>query len=410
MRIAYLVSQYPSLTHTFVLREIVGLREHGLDVRALAIRGDDRAPERQTRIEREEAAKVATVLPINLRFLAAHFATLLSRPVGYFGGIWLALRLSRWNIRAAPLHFIYFLEAVVAGWYIKRLGASHVHTHFASTVALLAQRVYGFTWSWTVHGPAEFDDVVGSSMREKVAAAQLVVCISDFARSQVMRASDPADWHKLLVCRLGVDPSWFEPRTPRAGGSTISIVSVGRLAPIKAQRLLVRAAASLTKAGRLLSVSIVGAGSEREPLQREIDRLEVGASVRLVGALNQVELRELYRQADIFALPSFAEGVPVVLMEAMAMGVPCVATCINGIPELIEHGTSGVLVRPANLESFTAALDRLVTSEELRTQIGAAARRQIETHYDLRQNVADLAVILKRVAGDRGAQTHVPQV
>jgi colanic acid/amylovoran biosynthesis glycosyltransferase len=395
-RLAYLVSHYPTAGHTFVLREIVGLRALGLDVTVVAIRGADRPPDRMTAIERAEAARTTTILPLRPRTAWAHVATLLRHPLGYLGGLWLALRLSDWNVRQAAMRLVYFVEAVAAGFEIEQAGLRHVHTHFSSTVALLAQRVFGFSLSITIHGPVEFDDATGTHLREKVAAARLIVTISDYGRSQVMRFSDPQDWHKIEVCRLGVDPAWFAARPQRRNVDDFRIICVGRLDPIKAQRILIGAVESLVKAGHRVRLRLVGSGPDDAPLRATVAQAGIGDAVVFEGARNQDELLALYRESDAFALASFAEGVPVVLMEAMAMQIPCVATWVNGVPELIEHETSGLLVAPSSAEGLARALERLVRDPPLCERLGAAGRARVVEAYDVGKNVSGLAEIFRR--------------
>ncbi len=394
VRIAYLVSRYPTANHTFILREIVALRGQGFDLGVFAIRGADRPEDRLTSVERAERAKTFVVLPPGWRFLAAHVATLLRRPVGYARGIATAIQLSGADLKKLLYHLIYFLEAVVAGVAVKKAGFRHVHTHFSSTVALLASRIFGFTLSITIHGPDEFRDTAGFGMREKVASASFVVAISQYARSQIMWASDPADWPKIEVCGLGVDPSVYTPGAREKADDSFRIVCVGRLAPVKAQEILIRACQSLTASGYKLKLNVVGSGPDEARL-RKIGN-EAGDFVVFEGLRNQEEVISIYRQCDVFALPSFAEGVPVVLMEAMAMQIPCVATWVNGVPELIASEEQGLLVAPSDEQGLTEAIRRLLDDVDLRRSIGAAARAKVLCSYDLNKNVTLLGEIFRR--------------
>ncbi|HRX78379.1 MAG TPA: glycosyltransferase family 4 protein [Pirellulaceae bacterium] len=323
-------------------------------------------------------------------------ATFVRHPIAYFAGLLFALRLARWNLRTAAYMVAYFLEAVVVGHMAEDLGVSHIHTHFSSTVAAICQRVFGFSISMTIHGPAEFGDIIGFNLREKVSASKFVVTISNFGKSQVMYGSNPSDWGKIEVCRLGVDTSRFVPRPHRATSDFVNLITVGRLDPVKAQRVLIEAAEQLANSGRRFHLKIVGPGPDHDALADLIRSRNLQAYVSLAGAVNQDELMRLYEVTDIFVLASFAEGVPVVLMEAMAREIPCVATWVNGVPELIENGTSGYLVPPSNAAGIAAGIAALIDDEQLRARIGAAGRKRVLQDYDLVRNVTDLAVIFRR--------------
>jgi colanic acid/amylovoran biosynthesis glycosyltransferase len=396
IRIAYLVSSYPATNHTFILREIVTLRSLGFDIQVIAIRGADRPDSEMTEVERLERKHTFVILPFGKHFLRAHAATAVKNPRGYAAGLLLALKLSRYNFRAAFFHFIYFLEAVVAGHAAREAGFQHIHSHFSSTVALITARIFGFGLSITIHGPDEFRNTEEFGLREKVAASRFISTISQYARSQIMLASDPADWPKIEVCRLGVDPSIFAPESTREAPDTFSVICVGRLAPVKAQRILIAACSRLASSGWQLKLYLVGSGPDLNSLRKFTEASGMVGSVVFEGARNQDEVVALYRQSDVFALASFGEGVPVVLMEAMAMQIPCIATWVNGIPELIRHREEGLLVAPSDEEALAQGIEELFKSRELRQRLGRAGRIQVALHYDLRRNTAHLAEVFQK--------------
>lgn len=397
MRLAYLVSQYPAINHTFILREIRALRRLGLELHVISIRPPDRPLDELSEEEREEALNTFTVLAAGVgHVLAAHLATMLRRPAAYFGGMLYALRLARLDFRKAFANLLYFGEAVVVGRRLLARALRHVHTHFSSTVALLAARVFPLTFSTTIHGPDEFTDVAGFYIPEKVARAAFLCAISQYGLSQLMKASDPRHWHKLEVCPLGVDPSLFQPRPHRDNPEPFQILCVGRLAPAKAQQVLIKAVDRLRRQGRAVCLRLVGDGPERPRLETLIADRGLRDCVRLEGFCDQERVRAFYRDADLFALPSFAEGLPVVLMEAMAMEIPCVATGITGIPELIRHGIDGWLVPPADEEQLAAAIAHLMDDPALRRQLGQSARARILHKYHLERNTERLAGIYRR--------------
>jgi glycosyltransferase involved in cell wall biosynthesis len=208
-----------------------------------------------------------------------------------------------------------------------------------------------------------------------------------------MRLTGPAEWTKLQLCRLGVDPTRFVPPTLARAAGPVRLLSVGRLTPAKGQLLLVRACVELARDGVDFELSLVGDGPDRTRLEEALRRHKLSHCIRLTGALNQREVQAELARADVFVLPSLAEGIPVVLMEAMASGVPCVTTPVNGIPELIEHGQSGLLATPGCVQSLAAQLERVIADAPLRQRLATAGRAQVERSFNLGPNVERLASI-----------------
>jgi glycosyltransferase involved in cell wall biosynthesis len=316
-------------------------------------------------------------------------------------------RLGGLDIRSLLFNVMYFTEGLMVGVWMKRIGQRHLHVHLASqgaTVGLYVQRVFGFGLSITTHGPDEFYDAEGQYLAQKVAAADFICCISFFARSQLMRLSPYVHWHKLVVSRLGVDAAVFAPRAARAAPEPFEILCVGRLTPSKGQHLLISAMERLAQQGRKLRLRLVGDGPDAGSLREQAARLDDASAVVFEGAVNQDRIRELYRMADVFCIPSFAEGIPVVLMEAMAMEIPCVSTHITGIPELIRNGVDGLLVAPSDLDGLIAALSDLMDDAELRERLGKSGRQRVLEDYDLSRSVQNLAAIFaERVGAARPA-------
>lgn len=400
MRLAYLVSQYPAISHTFVLREVRGLRKLGFDVQTASIRRPDRLPGQLTPMELDEAASTFYVSRCGARgFVAAHCSTIVRHPWAYVAGLRFAFRLAGFDVRQAVFHLAYFAQAVVVGHWIERQGLPHVHTHFSSTVALLVGRVFPITVSSTIHGSDEFIDPTGFHMFEKSRNSLFIRAISNYGRSQLMRFSDPSDWDKFEVCPLGVDPKVFEPGRFRANPERFEILTVGRLAPVKAIPVLLTAVGALVAEGRSLRLRIAGGGDLFDTLKIEIIQRGLISRVSLEGSLNQDEIQSLYREADAFVLASFAEGVPVVLMEAMAMEIPCVATWVTGVPELIRNETDGLLVGPADAAALAAALARLMDDADLRRRLGQSASQRVRERYHLGRNIESLASIFTRRVG-----------
>ncbi|MFH1567001.1 MAG: glycosyltransferase family 4 protein, partial [Gemmatimonadota bacterium] len=296
----------------------------------------------------------------------------------------------------------YFAEALIIGDWLRRNGAGHLHVHFAtpaSTVGVLVKRIFGTGLSITVHGPDEFYAVERYRLAEKIQAADFLCCIGAFARSQLMRLSPPSAWDKLEVVPLGVDPTEFAPR-PEPPGDRFELLCVGRLVPAKGQHILLAAVAQLVREGRdRLHLRLVGDGPDMASLRRLADDRGLGPCVTFEGAVNQDRVRQLYGQASAFALASFAEGIPVVLMEAMAMEIPCITTFVAGIPELIRSGVDGLLVPPSDTGELAAAIARLMDDRDLGQRLGRQGRQRVLERYDLRRNTQRLAEVFARRLG-----------
>lgn len=379
-----------------ILREVRHLRER-LDILTASIRSPDRPTEQLAPEEKEEADRTFYVKAQGFDgIFSAFIATLFSKPGQVGAGGLYAATLSRFRPRQLYLNFAYLLQALVVGQWMRRNDVKHLHTHYSSTVALLVQRVFGVDLSISFHGPDEFNDPAGFWIPEKVAGSNFVRAISHYARSQLMKSSATEDWDKIEVVYMGVDPETFAPRPFRRNPSPVEIICVGRLAPVKAQHILIAAVDLLARGDWNVLLHVVGGGPDRESLERDVAKRGLGEHVVFHGFTPQEKLDELYRQADVFALPSFAEGVPGVLMEAMAMEIPCVSTWITGVPELIRNGIDGLLVPPSDTEAFAGAIRQLIDDPDLRLKIGQAGRQRILDKFDLRKNSTVLAGVLER--------------
>lgn len=403
IRLAYLVSRYPAVSHTFILREVRQLRALGFEIHVASINSPDRGPEQLTAEEREEAAATYYVKADGAAgALSAHLSTLASRPLPYLRGMILALRLGGTDLRGLVYNLLYFVEAVMVGRWMAKENLSHLHVHFAtpaSNVGLIASRVFPITYSITVHGPDEFYDVSNFRLAEKIAGASFICCIGSYARSQLMKLSPVREWGKFEVSPLGVDSTAFAPRPFRQQPVTFELICVGRLVPAKGQHILLSAVHLLTQKGRRLRLRLVGDGPDRASLEEMVNRHDLRDQVIFEGAVNQDRIRDLYRQADAFVLASFAEGIPVVLMEAMAMEIPCITTFITGIPELIRDGVDGLLVPPSDVEALAEAIGKLMDDAILRRDLGQQGRARVMDKYDLPRNCARLAEIFQRRLG-----------
>jgi glycosyltransferase involved in cell wall biosynthesis len=349
-------------------------------------------PERLTAEEQEEAARTFYIKSQPLgRVMICHISTFLKRPRAYLGGMVLAWRFGKGHPKAALRQFLYFAEAVVVGDWMSKLGLNHIHSHFSSNVAILIAAVHGISFSATFHGPEEFANPSGFHVTEKIAACRFACGISDFGRSQMMMMSDPAHWSKLHVTRLGVDTRIIRPGVVRDHPVPFCLVCVGRLAPEKAQHLLLDALCKVVNTGRNIRLNIAGDGPNRGELERHASTVGLKEHVVFEGFLNQEELQRLFAIADALVLPSFAEGLPVVLMEAMARAIPCISTWVAGVPELIRDGIDGLTVPPGNVDALAGAILRLVDSPKLRRELAESGRKRATEIVDLETNVNQIA-------------------
>jgi glycosyltransferase involved in cell wall biosynthesis len=328
-----------------------------------------------------------------LRVLVDQVAMLFGSPVRYVRGLAHALKLGGSNPRRIASRFFYLAEAVVIGRWMKRKGLTHCHTHFSSTVALLLKQVFPVSVSMTIHGSAEFEEPTEFHLQEKIAAADFVIGISNYGKSQLMRFSSAEHWGKIEAIPLGIDPAKFAPVPFRERPSPFEIVCVGRLVPVKAHRVLFEAVARLIEEGYDLRLRLVGDGPDRAALESVSRGKHLNDRIIFEGWRSEVEVVEILQRADAFALASFAEGLPVVLMEAMAIELPCVATGITGIPELIQNGISGLLVPPADAEALAGALARLIDDPGFRCDLGRAGRRAVVESFNLATNTERLASV-----------------
>ena len=403
LRIGYLVSRYPAISHTFILREVQELRRLGFDISVASINDVDRKSHQLTAEESAEVGKTFYVKKAGWKgALRSQWEVFLDRPAGYLTSFGYAMSLSGLDLRRVAMHFLYFVEAaMITRWMISQR-LSRLHVHFATpaaTVALFAAKIMPIRMSLTVHGPDEFYDVSHYLLPEKIAASDLLCTISSYARSQLMKLADTQGWGKIALTPLGVDPEIFSPHGVRQATNRFEVLCVGRLVPAKGQHILIEAIHRLLTTGRRLRLILAGDGPDRQSLEQNVRGRGIEEHVVFEGGVNQDRIRDLYSGADAFALASFAEGVPVVLMEAMAMEIPCVSTWVAGIPELIRDSIDGLLVPPSDAEALAAAIAQLMDDDALRRRLGRAGRLRVIEKYHLKKNVARLGNVFNGSLG-----------
>jgi len=395
--VAYVVSNFPCYSETFVLSELVELGRRGVDVTIFSLRGP------REKLVQDEARPLLAhtfyspfLLSGSLLFANLYF--LFKRPGPYIGllreiitGFIRSPRLLLKNLAIWPksVHFAYF-----AG---KR-GIDHVHAHFANypaTAAMITARLLGITYTFMSHAHDLYVD--HTMVGRKIELAKHTFTISRFNKQFILERFPELPPRKIEVLGASIDTGVFAPGEERAGGGSLDIVAVGRLFPKKGFGYLIEACPYLRRAAIRFRCHIVGEGPEGGALNGLIDRLDLRGSVVMEGALMREGVMKLLREADIFVCPSvlasdveILDGIPVVLMEAMAMGIPVVATRVSGIPELVVDGETGLLVDPADARGIAEAVVRISRETSLRPGLARRGREIIMKRHDVRKNVARL--------------------
>jgi colanic acid/amylovoran biosynthesis glycosyltransferase len=357
MKVAYLVNEYPKNSHSFIRREIAALEDQGLSVDRISIRRPSGLVDPD---DRREFQRTWVLLDVGIKgLLLAMLSQLCRQPWRFAAALRAAWTLGGRSDRGRLRHFAYLAEACVLARRRIQAGYDHIHAHFGTnpaTVAMLCEVLGGPTYSFTVHGPEEFDKPESWSLGDKIARASFVAAISDFTRSQLYRWCHQTHWNKIRVVRCGVDSQFLgAPTIPVL--ETNQLLCVGRLCEQKGQLLLIEAAGRLRQEGRQFKLVLVGDGPMRGEIESLIRKLDLGSYVQLVGWKSGAEVRDLLLASRAMVLASFAEGLPVVLMEALALRRPVISTYIAGIPELVESGVCGWLVPAGSIVSLTEALD-----------------------------------------------------
>ncbi|MFK0268639.1 glycosyltransferase [Pseudomonas asiatica] len=400
MRIAYFINQYPKVSHSFIRREILALERQGVEVQRIALRGWD--AELQDAEDSSEQARTRYVLQRGVKgLLAPSWQVLRAQPRRFFQALWLAMRLGLRADRAWPYHLVYLAEACQVLQWLQAGEAKHVHAHFGTNsteVVMLANVLGGPAYSFTVHGPEEFDKPQFLHMGEKVRRAAFVAAVSSYGRSQLFRWVAHDHWAKVKVVHCGLERSFHEvapvgvPTAPR-------LVCVGRLCEQKGQLLLLEAARVLAARSIAFELVLAGDGEMRGQIEALIARHGLQQQVRITGWISSAQVREEILAARALVLPSFAEGLPVVIMEAMALRRPVLTTYVAGIPELVRPGENGWLFPAGAVDELAAAMaDCLAQPAEALQRMGEAARQRVLQRHDIDTEAARLAGYFKASA------------
>ena len=395
MRVAYLVGLYPRVTHSFIRREILAVEKSGIPVERFSIRSPQEGLVDES--DKEELEKTRIVLDVGvIGLLFSLFRVFFANPLIFARAFGLAIRISLTSDRGTLKHLAYLAEAcVLLGWF-SELKISHVHAHFgtnAAAVAMLCRTLGGPPYSFTVHGPEEFDRVESIALPEKIQRAAFVAVISSFAKSQLYRWCSYEDYNKIHIVRCGVDQLFLN-RPYQSITTEPRLVCIGRLCTHKAQILIVQAASQLVAEGLDCKIVLVGGGPLQGELEQLIDKLGVQNNVEITGWVGGPEVQQYILNSRAMVLPSFAEGLPVVIMEALGLGRPVISTYIAGIPELVESGVCGWLAIPGDVEELKGlmrtALKLPVDQLEEMGKVGAQRVAKLHDAYQEGNKLAQL--------------------
>ena len=381
LKIAYFINHYPKVSHSFIRREILALERQGFVVQRIALRGwDGPLPDQEDCDERERTLYVLRRGAWAL--LAPTLRALLRSPARFFAALRLALKMGRDSDRPLPYHLIYLAEACAIVPWLTAFGSLRIHAHFGTNsteVAMLAHALGGPPYSFTVHGPDEFMKELG--LGEKIHRAAFVIAISCFGRSQLYMRSRYADWPKIKIVHCGLENAFYE-----VDGAPPPIaarfVCVGRLSEAKGQFLLLEAAARLAAKGIDFELVLAGDGPMRDELERLIVKFGLTKQLRITGWISSDQVRDEILAARALVLPSFAEGLPVVIMEALALRRPVLATYVAGIPELVLPGENGWLFPAGSVDELATAMEDCLAKspEDLRAMGNAGHNRVVARH------------------------------
>jgi len=396
--IAYLTSMYARAADTFIRGEVAQLRAAGFTVHTFSIRRSDASESTSDDIRREQQ-NTEYLLEHKHRLLAVSLQTLLVSPLRFFSTLGLALRTAAPGIGGHLRSIAYLMEACVLAQHLRTRRVRHLHNHLganSATVAMLASRLSDIPYSVTIHGPHEFDMPTQLALGEKIARAAFVVAISEFGRSQLFRWCDHAHWSKIHVIHCGVDERFLEGPKP-IPPTAPHLVCIGRLAEEKGQLLLIEAVNCLKQQGIACDLTLIGDGPMREPIKDLIRRYGLEDQVQVPGWLNADAVRHEILGSRAMVLPSFAEGLPVVIMEALALERPVITTYVAGIPELIEPSVCGWLVPAGSVPLLADAIKQALSlSPDQLHHMGQQGSHRVRQQHHAASEAAKLAALLEK--------------
>ena len=396
MKIAYLINQYPAVSHSFIRREINALEEQEIQVHRFSIRSPAELVDRADLLELEKTRFVLGVGVVGL--LLALLRTFITRPKRFLDAALLAIKIGWCKDRGILIHLAYLAEAcVLLGW-VEDADIDHIHAHFAfnpTTVAMLCHVLGDIPYSFTVHGPESIDRAVILSLEEKIKRASFVVAISDYCRSQLYRWCDRTYWSKIHIVHCALDKPFFE-RQITPVPQTNQLVCVGRLNEQKGHLILLEAAHQLALQRIDFKLVLVGDGELRSQIENLITQYNLQDRITITGWANNKQVRQHLIDSRAMLLASFAEGLPVVIMEALALGRPVVSTYIAGIPELVEPDC-GWLIPSGSVEELAQAMRQVLELPvDTLSQMGQVGAEKVALQHDVAIEARKLAALFRQ--------------
>ena len=396
MRIAYFTNTYPRATDTFIRGEVAGLRHKGFDVKTYSVRKIDHTHDVDESVI-EEKRNTQYLLPVaKVGLLINLIRRLVKNPVKFAQAILLAAKTSKPGMIGSLLQLAYFLEAVQLSGLLEKDGIEHIHNHFgdsSGTVTMLASSLTGMPYSFSVHGPHIFFDELNWGLEEKTRNAKFVTCIGHYCKSKMMLNTKADIWNRFHIVRCGIDLDTFIFRKPK--NQVNRLIFLGRLSPEKGVQVLIDSLVLLREDGYFPSLLIMGDGEEKLDLENYISHHKLNNSVEFTGFVDQKRIIQELEAGDILVLPSFAEGIPVVLMEAMAIGVPVIGTYVGGIVELVTPGETGQLVSPSDSEGLAKAISRYMDDSEFAGRLAVNGRSRVEEKFNAVDQIDKLASLFR---------------
>jgi len=396
VKVAYVLNTYPSPSHSFIRREIRALERRGVEVTRLAMRPFDGLLVDAG--DKQEAKSTEYVLASGMAAMIwSVFLVGLRAPLRIYRALALALRVGRKSEAGLIKHLIYFFEAAYVARRVIEKRVDRLHAHFgtnSTTVAMLASEMTGKPFSFTVHGPEEFDKPAAIGLPTKLRRAEFTVAISSYGRSQLCRLVEHGYWPRIKVVHCGIEPQHYDTARPLPTTRPVTLVNIGRFSEQKGQLLLIEAMAEVAKRGVDARLVLVGDGELRRPIERAISLAGIGDRVTLTGWLDETGVRRALESAHALVLPSFAEGLPMVVMEAMVTARPVIATWIAGVPELVQDGRNGWMVPAGDAGALVEAITELATaSDDKLRRMGTTGRARVLMRHNIDVEAGKLAVL-----------------
>lgn len=399
MRITYFINQYPHVSHTFIRREILELEKQGFEIQRIALRGWDSSIVDET--DKNERERTNYILYGGLKSLLPSFTKFIFRkPKNMWTAIKMVFRMTRMSERNILYHFIYLMEACRLANETLENGSEHVHAHFGTNsteVVLLANLLTNIPYSFTVHGPEEFDKPLSLHLREKIRHSKFVCAISSFGRSQLFRWADYNDWNKVKIVRCGLDNSFLQGQPVVSESKNVKqLLCIGRLCEQKGQLLLLQSLKEVLDCGHQVKLILAGDGDMRPEIERFVSKHGLQNNVEITGWISSIQVKQYLVQSDAMILPSFAEGLPVAIMEAMSVGRPVITTYIAGIPELITNKENGFLFAAGDITAIkNAIINFLRMSDKEHHEMVSLAYKSVDENHNIVSEAKKLGSLIR---------------